>query len=109
MTREIEVDGDRWSVTALPREAPRVEDDGWHYARVRFESLDVAAFRPRETWLRLEEDIPAADVLEQYGDEELVEAFLVAEEVPGGDGGPVAGEGGEGKGEKRADGEAPGA
>jgi hypothetical protein len=33
--------------------------------------------------LRIEEDIPANDVLDQYADEYLVEAFLVAEVANG--------------------------
>lgn len=81
MTREIEVEGTRWRAEALSEEAPRQEADGWHFQRVRFEPLDAPEYPPRETWLRLEEDIPAETVLDQYADEELVEAFLVAEEV----------------------------
>lgn len=81
MEREIDVDGTRWRVIPLPEEAERPEGDDWHLARVRFEPLDAADLAPRETWLRLEEDVPAHDVLDQYGDEQLVEAYLVAEEV----------------------------
>ena len=86
MKREIEVEGARWRVVALPREAERVDDDHWHLARVRFEPLDAPGFSARETWLRLEEDVPAGDVLDQYEDEQLVEACLVAEEVEDPDG-----------------------
>ena len=81
MDRILDIDGNRWRVKALPLEAARQEADPWHYARVRFEPLDVTDFAARETWLRLEEDVPARDVLDQYEDEELVESFLVAEEV----------------------------
>lgn len=79
--REIEVDGLRWTVTSLPDRVRRVENDAWDLARVRFEPLESQSFLPRETWLRLEMDVPARDVLDQYEDPELVEAFLVAEEV----------------------------
>lgn len=85
MKREIEVEGSRWRVIALPEEADRAGDDDWHLARVRFEPLDAPDLAPRETWLRLEEDVPSGDVLDQYGDEQLVEAYLVAEEVEEGD------------------------
>lgn len=81
MEREIEMDGTRWRVIALAEEAERSESDRWHFARVRFEPVDSGALAPRETWLRLEEDVPADDVLDQYEDEQLVEAYLVAEEV----------------------------
>lgn len=81
MSREIEVEGARWRAVALPEEVQRAEADGWHLARVRFEPVETPEYPPRETWLRLEEDIPADSVLDQYGDEELVEAFLVSEEV----------------------------
>lgn len=89
MKREIEVEGSRWRVIALPEEAGRPEGDDWHLARVRFEPLDAPGLAPRETWLRLEEDVPAGDVLDQYDDEQLVETYLVAEEVE--DGTPPAG------------------
>ena len=88
MKREIDVDGVRWRVLPLPEEAERAEGDDWHLARVRFEPIDTPDLAPRETWLRLEEDVPAHDVLDQYEDEQLVEAYLVAEEVdpdPGSD------------------------
>ena len=81
MERVLDIDGNRWRVKALPVHADRAEADPWHYARVRFEPVTEAEFTVRETWLRVEEDVPARDVLDQYEDEELVEAFLVAEEV----------------------------
>lgn len=81
MERDIEVEGVRWRVIPLPREVKRLDDDRWHLARVRFEPVDSASLLPRETWLRLEEDVPAGDVLDQYEDEQLVEACMVAEEV----------------------------
>lgn len=80
--RVIEVEGDRWRVISLDREAERVEKDDWHLARVRFEPVDVDHLPPRETWLRVEEDLPADDVLDQYDEAQLQEAFLVAEESP---------------------------
>lgn len=83
MRREIDVDGSRWRVVALPDVVERAEGDDWHLARVRFEPLDTPNLPARETWLRLEEDVPAHDVLDQYEDEQLVEAYLVAEEVDG--------------------------
>jgi hypothetical protein len=81
MTRSLRIDSRTWSVRALPQEALRQEDDRWHFARVRFETDAEAGLPPREAWLRLEEDVPARDVLDQYDDEALVEAFLVAEEI----------------------------
>jgi len=82
MAHTIDVDGDDWTVRALPREAFRQEADPWHFVRVRFDPPeDAAGLLPRETWLRIEEDVPAGDVLDQYEDPELVEAFLAAEEV----------------------------
>lgn len=81
MPREIDVDGLRWRVISLPERVRRMEDDDWDLARVRFEPVDSATSLPRETWLRLEVDVPARDVLEQYEDEELAEACLVAEEM----------------------------
>jgi len=81
MPRLLNIDGFEWNVRALPEEAQRSEADPWHYARVRFEPYGHEQSPARETWLRLEEDVPADDVLDQYGDEYLVEAFLVAEEV----------------------------
>lgn len=97
MRREIDVDGSRWRVVALPDEVERAEGDDWHLARVRFEPLDTPNLPARETWLRLEEDVPAHDVLDQYEDEQLVEAYLVAEEVdadPDADGEPGPAPGG---------------
>lgn len=81
MDQTIEVEGQRWRVHALPDQA-RDETEGWHLVRVRFDPVDDASPEsPRETWLRLEEDIPAGDVIDQYDPPQLVEAFLVAEEV----------------------------
>lgn len=81
----IEVEGDRWVVRALPEEVDRSEDDRLRLVRVRFELRGGGSDLPsREGWLRLEEDVPARDVLDQYGHDELVEAFLVAEEMPEG-------------------------
>lgn len=87
MERQIEVDGEAWTVTVLPDETERSGDDRWHLVRVRFEPEAGSSLPPRETWLRLEEDVPAGDVLDQYEDEQLVEACMVAEEVDGGDDG----------------------
>lgn len=81
MEREIDVDGTRWRVIPLPEQAERAEDDDWHLSRVRFEPVEALDLAPRETWLRHEEDVPADDVLDQYQDEQLVEAYMVAEEV----------------------------
>lgn len=82
MGRTIDVDGDPWTARALSREAFRQEADPWHFVRVRFDPPDDAvSLLPRETWMRMEEDVPATDVLDQYEDPELVEAFLAAEEV----------------------------
>lgn len=81
MEREIVMDGTRWRVIPLAEEAEREEKDDWHLARVRFEPVGAGNLVPRETWLRLEEDVPADDVLDQYEDEQLVEAYMVAEEV----------------------------
>ena len=82
MSRTIDVDGDDWTVRALSREAFRQEADPWHFVRVRFDPPgDAVGLLPRETWMRIEEDVPARDVLDQYEDPELVEAFLAAEEV----------------------------
>jgi hypothetical protein len=83
MPRLLDIDGLQWSVTALPREAERREADPWHYARIRYEPYGHSEQRAREAWLRIEEDIPANDVLDQYADEYLVEAFLVAEVANG--------------------------
>ncbi len=79
--RIIEIDGSRWRVRALDLEVARQDADAWHYARVRFDPLDDPPSVPRETWLRMEEDVPAGDVLDQYADAELLEAYLIAEEV----------------------------
>ena len=68
-------------VRALPEMAGRAAADPWHYGRVRVDPEGHTEFGPRETWLRIEEDVPATDVLDQYGDAYLIEAFLVAEEV----------------------------
>lgn len=80
MEREIDVEGDRWRVIPLDEKVEREEEDGWHLARVRFVPVTADHLPVRETWLRLEEDVPADDVLDQFGNEQLVEAFLVAEE-----------------------------
>lgn len=84
--RVLDIDGLKWTVVALPEEVKRGGADRWHLARVRFEPLGHLEFAPREAWLRHEEDVPARDVLDQYGDEQLREAFLVAEEIHGGGG-----------------------
>ena len=82
MARTIEIEGTRWRVKALGIEASRAEADPWHFAKARFDPQDADSNQPsREAWLRLEEDVPGSDVLDQYTDDELVEAFLVAEEV----------------------------
>lgn len=81
MERVLDIDGLAWAVVALPEQVERREAGPWHYSKVRFEPRGHAEYEPRETWLRHEEDVPARDVLDQYGDEELIEAFLVAEEV----------------------------
>lgn len=82
MERTINIDDVEWRVLALGVDAAREGADHWHLARVRFEPRNVAA-APRETWLRMEEDVPAEDVLDQYQDAQLREAYLVAEEVVG--------------------------
>ena len=82
MERIIDIDGSEWRVLAVGLDAKREGADHWHLARVRFEPRSSAA-APRETWLRMEEDVPAADVLDQYRDAQLREAYLVAEEVVG--------------------------
>lgn len=87
MERILDIDGQQWRVRALEREVSREEADRWHLVRVRFEPLSRREAAPRETWLRLEEDVPGGDVLDQYEDEALAESFLSAEEVPGGRGG----------------------
>lgn len=97
MSRVLDIDGNDWKVVALARQAERREADPWHYARVRYEPLQDASRPPRETWLRIEEDVPARDVLDQYNDDSLIEAFLVAEEVsPGKASGEASGEASEG-------------
>jgi hypothetical protein len=83
MSRVLDIDGLDWRVIALPEEASRTASDPWHYARIRYGPSGHAEHAPRESWLRLEEDVPARDVLDQYSDEYLIEAFLVAEEVNG--------------------------
>ena len=86
MARLLDIDGLAWRVVALPETAPRRDADPWHYARVRYVPEGHAEQRTRETWLRVEEDIPANDVLDQYRDEQLIEAFLAAEAIDGDDG-----------------------
>jgi hypothetical protein len=82
LERIIDIDGSEWRVRALGVDARHEGADMWHLARVRFEPRGREG-APRETWLRMEEDVPATDVLDQYGDSQLLEAFLVAEEVRG--------------------------
>ncbi|MDX1396008.1 MAG: hypothetical protein R3195_16620 [Gemmatimonadota bacterium] len=86
MPRLLDIDGFEWTVSALPQKARRREADPWHYARVRYEPHGHDEGRPREAWLRIEEDIPANDVLDQYSDEYLAEAYLIAEIVDGAEG-----------------------
>lgn len=81
MTRVLDIDGFEWEVQALPEEAEHRGADPWHYAKIRFNPLGHDESAAREGWLRLEEDVPAHDVLDQYSNEYLIEAFLVAEEV----------------------------
>jgi len=81
MNRELDIDGQRWTVMAMSDNAEHRGSDPWHYSRVRFESAGSSEGAPRETWLRCEEDVAVHDVLDQYDDEALIEAFLVAEEV----------------------------
>lgn len=81
MERIVQIEGEAWRVVQLPEEIRRAESDPWHFARVRFEPLPPSSWVPREAWVRLEEDVPAGDVLDQYDDEALVEVFMVAEEV----------------------------
>ncbi len=83
MTRILDIDGFEWKVVVLAEQAERREGDPRHYVKVRFEPYGHREYRPRETWLRVEEDVPAGDVVAQYGDEYLIELFLVAEEVDG--------------------------
>ena len=49
--------------------------------RVRFENVSDPDRPPRTTWLRCEEDVPTKDVIAQYDEGALVEAFLAAEEA----------------------------
>lgn len=80
--REIVVDGERWTVRVLPEESERRHAGGdWHLVRVRFDPAEPGR-NPRATWLRCEHDLPVQDVLDQYDDASLVEAFLAAEELP---------------------------
>ena len=81
MSRVLDIDGFEWEVVALPEEAEHRGSDPWHYAKIRFNPHGHQEYSPRETWLRLEEDVPARDVLDQYDDDYLIETFLVAEEV----------------------------
>ena len=80
MERIIDIDGSEWRVRALGVDARHEGADLWHLARVRFEPRGSRG-AARETWLRMEEDVPALDVLDQYGDAQLLEAYMVAEEV----------------------------
>ena len=83
MIMVLDVDGFDYEVLALPEEAEHAGDDDWHYAKIRFEPVGHHEYAAREAWLRLEEDIPARSVLDQYEDDYLVEIFLVSEEVSG--------------------------
>lgn len=78
----IVVDGERWKVTPLPEASTRRHPAGdWHLVRVRFEPISEPGRAPRVTWLRCEHDVPVYDVVDQYEEEQLVEAFLAAEEL----------------------------
>ncbi|MGH7546401.1 MAG: hypothetical protein ACREKI_09485 [Gemmatimonadota bacterium] len=78
----IVVDGERWTVRPLAEESQRRHAGGdWHLVRVRFDPDSGAGRSPRATWLRCEHDIPTHDVIAQYDEEQLVEAFLAAEEL----------------------------
>lgn len=80
--KEILVEGERWRVTPLPEMSKKRHASGdWHLVRVRFDPISDPARTPRATWLRCEHATPAHDLLAQYGDEELVEAFLASEEL----------------------------
>jgi hypothetical protein len=80
--RTIVVDGESWKVRPLHEESKRRHAGGdWHLVRVRFDPVSEPARTPRATWLRCEHDIPTHDVLAQYEDAQLVEAFLAAEEL----------------------------
>lgn len=80
--RQIVVDGERWKVAPLPETSTRRHAGGdWHLVRVRFDPVSDPDRPPRTTWLRCEHDVPTEDVLDQYEDEPLVEAFLAAEEL----------------------------
>ncbi len=81
MNRVLDIDGFEWQVRALSEEAEHRGADPWHYAKIRFEPHGHEEYVAREAWLRIEEDVPARDVLDQYNDDYLIEAFLVAEEV----------------------------
>ncbi|WP_419162305.1 hypothetical protein [Candidatus Palauibacter sp.] len=81
MPRILDIDGFEWEVKALPDTARHPGADPWHYAKIRFEPRDHDEYPPREAWLKLESDVPARDVLDQYNDDYLTEAFMVAEEV----------------------------
>ncbi len=80
MERIIDIDGSEWCVRAVGVDARHEGADLWHLARVRFEPRGALG-AARETWLRMEEDVPAIDVLDQYLDAQLLEAYLIAEEV----------------------------
>lgn len=80
--RVIVVDGERWTVTLLHEESQRRHAGGdWHLVRVQFDCVSEPTRAPRTTWLRCEHDIPAHDVLAQYENSQLTEAFLAAEEL----------------------------
>ena len=81
MSRVLDIDGQKWSVQAVGVAAEHRGDDRWHLHKVRFDPIGGPETSARETWLRHEVDVPADSVLDQYGDEALEEAFLIAEEV----------------------------
>ncbi|MFQ5679064.1 MAG: hypothetical protein ACE5HP_06365 [Gemmatimonadota bacterium] len=81
MERILEIEGCKWRVLPLRQGGRGEESEPWHFVRVRFEPLPPSSWTPREAWLRVEEEAPREEVLSRYGDEELREAFLVAEEV----------------------------
>ena len=81
MERIVQIEGESWRVVPLPEESRRAESDPSHFVRLRFEPPRHSSWVPREAWVRLEEDVPAGDVLDQYEDEALVEVFMVAQEV----------------------------
>ncbi len=82
MEKRIDIDGEEWRVFPLTEASDRLHAGGdWHLVRVRFENVSDPDRPPRTTWLRCEEDVPAKDVIAQYDEAALVEAFLAAEEA----------------------------